>query len=109
MVKANYSNYLRPLYSGFLVGGLRGDIGAIDTSFGINGYSRGYFSPSTTDGNAASAVAFDHGGRLLVGGSGRSLTGSATPVSGIARLTYDLIYTNNFDAAPRGCLPPDCN
>ncbi len=94
---------------GFVVERLRGDTGAIDVSFGSGGFSRGYFSPSTTDSTMASTIAFDHGGRLLVGGSGRPLTGSATPVSGIARLTYDLIYTNNFETTPRGCLPPDCN
>jgi len=94
---------------GFAVERLRGDTGAIDNSFGASGFSRGYFSPATTDSNSASTIAFDHAGHLLVGGSGRSLTGDGTVVSGIARLTYDLIYTANFDAFPRGCLSPDCN
>jgi hypothetical protein len=47
-------------------------------------------------------VAFDSSGRPLVGGYSGSL-------SGISRLSYDLIYTNNFEPAPRGCLPPNCD
>jgi len=72
----------------------------------------------------ATALAIDSAGRILVAGTCDtefgiverldgiygSLTAPATgPLkSGVARLTYDLIYTNNFDKFPPGCLQPDC-
>lgn len=80
---------------------VRGDSGYPDGSFGIAGHSLGAFASGSANDSAMS-VAFDPSGRPLVGGYSGTL-------SGIARLTYDLIYTNNFELAPRGCLPPDCN
>ena len=53
------------------------------------------------------AVTFDAGGHLLVGGTSKA-PGTAYK-AGVARLTYDLIRTDNFESTPRGCLPPDCN
>jgi hypothetical protein len=51
-------------------------------------------------------VTFDAGGHPIIGGVS---TVSAHQVAAIGRLTYDLIYTNDFETAPRGCLPPACN
>jgi uncharacterized delta-60 repeat protein len=84
----------------FIVTRFRGD-GYLDASFGINGYSLGEFEAG------GSGSAFD----IVLDGSGRPVVGGASDSSGkagIARLTYDLIYTNNFEITPRGCLPPDC-
>ena len=90
----------------FMVTRLRGDTGAIDSSFGDNGYIRAFFDGSSnTDGSSNSrvtAVAFTQGGQPIVGGfCGEN--------AGIARLTYDLIFTNGLDITPRGCLSPNCN
>jgi uncharacterized delta-60 repeat protein len=86
----------------FIVTRFRGDTGYLDASFGINGYSLGEFE----DAGAGTAldIVFDASGRLIVGGKS-----FISAKAGIARLTYDLIYTNDFELAPRGCLPPDCN
>jgi hypothetical protein len=86
--------------SEFGVERLRGDFGTLDYSFGINGFSHGHFSASSTV-DSAYTVVFDGSGRPLLGG--RSFN-----QAGVARLTYDLIYTNNFESEPPGCLPPDC-
>jgi hypothetical protein len=51
-------------------------------------------------------VAFTPNGRLIVAGSS---TISNVAQAGVAQLTYDLVYTDDFEATPRGCLPPDCN
>jgi uncharacterized delta-60 repeat protein len=85
----------------FIVIRLRGDTGYLDGSFGISGHGLGEFAAGTAH-DAATSVAFDSSGRPLVGGYSGSL-------SGISRLSYDLIYTNNFEPAPRGCLPPNCD
>jgi len=85
----------------FIVIRLRGDSGYLDGSFGISGHGLGAFAAGSAN-DFATSVAFDSSGRPLVGGNSGSL-------SGIARLTYDLIYTNNFELAPRGCLPPNCD
>ena len=89
----------------FLVERIRGDNGNLDTSFGYLGASYGGFAANST-ADVANAVTFDAGGRLLVGGSS---TISGEQYAGLGRLTYDLIFTNNFESLPRGCLPPDCN
>jgi uncharacterized delta-60 repeat protein len=85
---------------------LRGDNGALDTTFATNGLASGKFD-STSNSDAANAVTFDTAGHLLIGGSTRPAGGN--PEAAVARLTYDLIYTSDFETAPRGCLPPDCN
>jgi len=86
----------------FIVVRLRGDYGSLDGSFGISGYGLGAFVAGDLF-SSGKAVRFDAGGHLLVGGQAQQ------SLSGISRLTYDLIYTNNFESVPRGCLPPDCN
>jgi hypothetical protein len=93
----------------FLVTRFRGDTGAIDPTFGLSGVSLGWYDyASLFDGGAA--IAFDGGGRLLVGGTSQPLGDTSHPVrSGISRLIYDLIFTNDLEIEPRGCLPPDCN
>lgn len=91
----------------FAVERLRGDSGALDTSFGISGWSLGDYV-ATNDNNSGFAIAFDSSGHPLVGGSSYA-TGGLVQMAGVARLTYDLIHTNNFEAAPRGCLSPNCN
>jgi uncharacterized delta-60 repeat protein len=89
--------------SQFGVQRLRGD-GTLDTSFGIGGLASGKFDPASS-GDQADAIILDHGGRPIIGG----YTQLSPRTSAVARLTYDLIYTNDFETAPRGCLPPDCN
>jgi hypothetical protein len=84
----------------FIVLRLRDD-GYIDGSFGINGYGLGAFALGHTSESGV-AVAFDASGHPVVGGK------SQGSLAGISRLTYDLVYTNNFELVPRGCLPPDC-
>jgi len=90
----------------FLVARLNGVDGSLDTSFGVNGFSYGAFDTSSTSDEAIDIV-IGSGGRPTVVGVSKPTGG--TQRAGVARLTYDLIYTNNFEAAPRGCLPPDCN
>lgn len=89
--------------SQFAVQRLRGD-GTLDTSFGVNGLAHGKFDPSST-GDYAQTIVFDHGGRPLIGG----YTQLGSLQASVARLTYDLIYTNDFESTPRGCLAPNCN
>jgi uncharacterized delta-60 repeat protein len=85
---------------------VRGDNGALDTSFGINGLSRARFD-ATSISDSADAIAFDAAGHLFIGGKTHR---SGYPVqAAVARLTYDLIHVGDFEAAPRGCLPPNCN
>lgn len=91
----------------FLVVRLRGDHGTLDTSFGIGGYSYGAFDATSTF-DVANDIVFDGAGQPIVVGYSYPSPGSITR-AGVARLTYDLIYTNNFETSPRGCLPPDCN
>ncbi len=88
----------------FIVIRLRGDTGYLDGSFGISGYGLGAFAAADTQSHGSSVV-FDSSGHPIIGGAANTGTGKA----GIARLTYDLIYTNNFENTPRGCLPPDCS
>ena len=83
---------------------LRGDYGTLDATFGINGFSHGSFSASSTLDDAF-AIMFDGSGHPVLGG-GTTLSGVTE--SGLARLTYDLIYTNGLEKVPAGCLPPDC-
>jgi uncharacterized delta-60 repeat protein len=83
---------------------LRGTDAVIDPAFGVSGFSYGTFD-STSQFDQAFGLALDGGGRpVLVGPSDPS--GNA---AGIARLTYDLAFSNGFEAAPRGCVPPGCN
>ncbi len=88
----------------FFVARFRGDSGAPDASFGINGISLGLFDP---------ALPYSYVNTIVMDSSGHPVVGGWVPLSsnraGVARLTYDLIYTNDFELAPRGCLPPDCN
>jgi uncharacterized delta-60 repeat protein len=89
--------------SDFLVVRFRGD-GYLDGSFGINGYSLGAFVAGNL-GNQGNAIVLDAGGRPVIAGD---TTETGVLSAGVARLTYDLIRTNDFEAVPRGCLPPDC-
>jgi hypothetical protein len=89
--------------SQFGVQRLRGD-GTLDISFGIDGMAHGKFDPASS-GDEADAIVLDHGGRPIIGGYAQL----SPRQSAVARLTYDLIYTNDLEATPRGCLPPDCN
>ena len=98
-----------PGVAGFGLVRLRGDNGSVDTTFGNNGVSQGRFDATSTE-DGASILILDPGGRLFVGGySYPTAAGANNYWAGVARLTYDLIFTNGFETAPRGCLPPDCN
>jgi uncharacterized delta-60 repeat protein len=83
----------------FIVARLRGDTSAVDPSFGFNGYGLGVFAGTTS---VANTVTLDAGSRPIVGGF-------ANPDAGVARLTYDLIFTNGMESLPPGCLSPNCN
>ena len=89
---------------------LRGDNGmlTLDTSFGVagTGMAHGTFDP-TSNFDEVDAMTFDAAGHLFIGGQTRP--GGTTYRSAVARLTYDLIYTSDFESTPRGCLPPNCN
>ena len=85
----------------FFVTRLFGDDGSLDTSFGIAGHSHGYLSNSSTR-DSAFDVAFDNAGRPVVVGD--SYPNGAKEQAGVARLTYDLIHTDDFETAPRGRL-----
>ena len=86
---------------------LRGDTGALDTSWGINGVSHGDFDTSGHNDEVDSIV-FDNAGHLFIGG-GTNIGASGPQTAVVARLTYDLIYTSDFESLPRGCSPPQCN
>jgi uncharacterized delta-60 repeat protein len=93
--------------SGFGVIRLRGDTGALDTSWGINGVAHGDFDTSGHS-DEVDAIAFDNAGHLFI--SGGTVIGASTQQTAVvARLTYDLIFTNNLEDKPAGCLPPNCN
>ena len=93
----------------FFMARLRGDTGLIDTSFGVNGFGLGHFLSGNVNDGAVS-IEFDQGGRPIIAGfTSQSGQYTATSVAGVARLTYDLIFTNDFEAIPRGGLTPDCN
>ena len=92
----------------FIVERLRGDNGAPDSTFGVNAYSLGLYSADSGSVSQANAVAFDSSGHPIVAGDNTVLP-DGSKVAGVARLTYDLIYTNDFEFAPRGCLPTACN
>lgn len=85
---------------------LRGDTGALDTTWGINGLSHGDFDTSGHN-DEADAIVFDNSGHLFISG-GTHIGVSSQQTAVVARLTYELIYTNNFDDTPRGCDPPGC-
>lgn len=88
----------------FAVSRLRGDTGTLDTTFGIAGLSHGSFDSSSSGGEAY-AIALEPGGRPIIGGITLTSNGS----TGVGRLTYDLIFTESFEAAPAGCLAPNCH
>jgi uncharacterized delta-60 repeat protein len=92
--------------SEFAVQRLRGDTGALDTSFGIDGLAHGHLDPTSVS-DQVEAMVFDGSGHLFIGGYADP--SAAGLRAGVARLTYDLIYTNDLESAPRGCLPPNCN
>ncbi len=83
---------------------LRGN-GTLDTTFGISGLAHGHFDPSSVVDEVDSIV-FDRSGHPVIGGHA---TLSGVEQAGVARLTYDLVFVNDFETTPRGCLPPDCN
>lgn len=80
---------------------LHGDDGTLDTTFGSNGYSVVTFDSSTIS-DAAYAVAFDASSRPVVAGATTTPLGGQR--AGVARLTYDLIFTNNMEISPPGRL-----
>jgi uncharacterized delta-60 repeat protein len=90
----------------FLITRVRGDDGTLDTGFGFGGFSHGSFSATSTQ-DFVDDIAIDSTGRPVFGGV--SYPGSAASMAAVGRVTYDLIHTNGFESAPRGCLPPDCN
>jgi uncharacterized delta-60 repeat protein len=77
---------------------------ALDTTFGFNGFSHGAFAAASSI-DYAYDVAFDSSGHPVFIGT----TFPSMEEVGVGRVVYDLIYTNNFETAPRGCLPPNCN
>jgi uncharacterized delta-60 repeat protein len=83
---------------------LRGN-GTLDTTFGISGLAHGRFDPTSVIDEVDSIV-FDRSGHPVIGGRSQP---AGMEQAGVARLTYDLIFVHDFEAAPRGCLPPDCN
>ena len=91
----------------FIVERLRGDSGAPDASFGVNAYSLGSYAAGSSV-NHGNSVTFDSSGHPVVAGDNKLLP-DGKELAGVARLTYDLIYAHDFESAPRGCLPPDCN
>jgi len=66
----------------------------------------GYADGSTAD--LGNAMVLDSSGRPVIVGATFTQP-SVQARAGVARLTYDLIQTNDFEEVPRGCLPPDCN
>jgi len=82
----------------FLVERLHGDDGSLDTSFGINGMSFGAFD-TLNESSYGVAVAFDASGHPIIGGR-------SGVKAGVARLTYDLAFTNDFEFEPRGRIGP---
>jgi hypothetical protein len=90
--------------SEFGVERLRGN-GTLDTTFGISGLAHGRFDPTSVIDEVDSIV-FDRSGHPVIGGRSQP---AGMEQAGVARLTYDLIFVHDFEAAPRGCLPPDCN
>lgn len=89
----------------FLVVRFHGSTGNRDNSFANNAAGLGFFDDTSLI-DEGTALVFDHSGRLFVGGT--SHPGGVAETAGISRLTYDLVFTNGVEAAPRGCLPPDC-
>ncbi|HET7065221.1 MAG TPA: hypothetical protein VFI49_13185, partial [Rudaea sp.] len=64
------------------------------------------------DSNPASignALVLDSGGRPVIVGATFSPLPAFKATAGIARLAYDLVYTNDFEVVPRGCLSSECN
>ncbi len=84
----------------FLAERLHGDDGYLDTSFGNSGFSLGVFAAGNH--NEAFDVVIDASGRPVFGGYTFQ---SGTAEAGLARLTYDLVFTNNFELVPPGRLP----
>jgi uncharacterized delta-60 repeat protein len=91
----------------FFVQRYRGFDGKQDGTFGNNSLSLGGFSDGST-ADLGNAMVLDGGGRPVIVGATFTQP-SVQARAGIARLTYDLVYTNDLEAVPRGCLPPDCN
>lgn len=91
----------------YIVMRVRGDTYSLDSTFGGAevGWVLGRFDGAALI-TSAHALTLDGSGRPVIGG----VSGSPTYFlrSGIARRTYNLVYTNDFETAPRGCLPPDC-
>lgn len=85
----------------FLLERLHGDDGSLDTTFGISGISHGSYAPGAT-ANGADDIAFDASGHPVFAG-----TTTVSDVSNVAvgRVTYDLIFTDNFSNSPSGRLP----
>jgi uncharacterized delta-60 repeat protein len=86
----------------FLVARVHGQDGSLDTNFGIDGFSYGTFDASSTS-DAANDIVVDGSGRPIV--VGVSLPTGGLQRAGVARLTYDLIFTNDFEVVAPGYLP----
>jgi uncharacterized delta-60 repeat protein len=88
------------------VGRLRGDTGSLDSTFGASGTLIDSFASGSTSDYAVD-IKLGAGGRPVLGGV--SYANSAVQASGVARLTYDLIFTDNLETTPAGCSPPSCD
>jgi uncharacterized delta-60 repeat protein len=84
----------------FLVARFHGDDGSIDASFANGGVSPGVFAAG--DDSFGHDIVIDASGHPLIGGY---MYIPAADQAGLARLTYDLIFTNGYERAPRGRLP----
>lgn len=86
----------------FLVARTYGDTGSLDPSFGIGGFALGSFS-SSQKYSFSNAMTLDAGSRPIIVGSASSGSGTLAKAA-VARLNYDLIFTNDLEVNPPGRL-----
>jgi uncharacterized delta-60 repeat protein len=84
----------------FLVARFHGDDGSLDTTFANGGVSPGVFAAGYD--SFGHDIVIDAGGHPLIGGY---MYQPAADQAGLARLTYDLIFTNSYERVPTGRLP----
>lgn len=87
-----------------LVVRLFGDDGSVDPSFGNGGYVLGHFA-GNSGGDTAYAAIIDASGKPIVNGFSISANSTQLRQAGLARLDYDLIFTNDLENVPHGRLP----
>ena len=63
-----------------------------------------HFATGDTSDQASAILFVDPGGRPIVAGTTDGAATSNIDEAAVARLTYDLIFTSNFEVAPPGCL-----